>query len=93
MDDQLDICIEYENLPESAAGQFKMVCDFGKGRWSYQGCPRDQVYVGCRLSSGAFSETMWELRPGREKAVKDTCPGQVVYGNAAASVDGGADRG
>jgi hypothetical protein len=82
-DPQLEICIEYENLPPEAKPQFMMVCAFGMGTWSDRGCPRDQVYVGCRLAQGSVGQTIWEKSPDNVEQVKRSCPGQVVHGKAA----------
>jgi hypothetical protein len=84
----LEICIEYESLPPEARSQFMRVCEFGMGRWADRGCPRDQVYIGCKLANGGFAETLWEKKPDNVEQVARTCPGQVVYGKA--SPDAGA---
>jgi hypothetical protein len=81
-DPQLQVCIEYENLPPEGKAQFMRVCAFGMGTWADHGCPRDQVYVGCRLAQGGMGQTVWEKRPDNVEQVKRSCPGQVVYGRA-----------
>jgi hypothetical protein len=82
-DPELEICIEYENLPPQAKAEFMRVCAFGMGTWADRGCPRDQVYVGCRLVQGGMGQTIWEKRPDTVEQVERNCPGQVVYGRAA----------
>jgi hypothetical protein len=81
-DADLQVCIEYENMPPEAKSQFMKVCSFGMGVWSDHGCPRELVYVGCRLESGGFAQTLWEKRPENVDQVQRSCPGVVVYGKA-----------